>query len=238
MTKPDELAGDLTIHYHADITPDNDAKVDDLLGKMKIAVGPDAQVNPLDDSPDFVSLLQYKAADDEVDPALKSDLVLQDLASSGQSLMDRAQVEAAQTNAMEDEDALKEEAASLGEAAAMSQKDGAELDAVSQTLIDHPSLEAPSAAGRADAKDVVKMDENNGPKLGDVASADQENAVELASSFANEEDENEEAVIRKEEEKEKKMENDARKMMLNDVHDMKQLDKAVNGDVMNANRPN
>ena len=47
-----DLSEALTVHYHADIAPDTDAKVDDLLGKMSSSLG-EKSTNALDNSPDF-----------------------------------------------------------------------------------------------------------------------------------------------------------------------------------------
>merc|ERR1711990_185887 len=47
-----DLSDALTVHYHADIVPDTDKKVDDLLGKMSASLK-EKDSNSLDNAPDF-----------------------------------------------------------------------------------------------------------------------------------------------------------------------------------------
>jgi hypothetical protein len=171
-----------------------------------------------------------------VDPAVTNDVVLQDLANSQGSLVERAQLEAQQSDSMDDEDDLESQANDLGEAATASDH-SEDLDAVTATLIDHPTLSLDTEESqKQEAGDVVKQDEGSKGSLGDIGALDQSNAVDEASSFANDEDKNEEAIIHKAEQREESMERAAQKDMYQDEKDMKNLDAQTNEDVLNANK--
>ncbi len=86
------------------------------------------------------------------------------------------------------------------------------------------------------AGDVVKQDEGTKGSLGDIGALDQSNAVDEASSFANDEDKNEEAIIHKAEQREESMERAAQKHLYQDEQYMKYLYDQPNEDVLNANK--
>ena len=226
----DDLDKDLTVKYHVDEeAPATDSNVDEILGKMKAE---EDTTTPLDDATMFI---QYKA---DVDSGMTNGMVLEDLAHAPGSLTERANIEAQQAESMDDEADLESDANDLGDAAAISEK-AADLDAVTETLVDQPQLALDAEQNeKAEAVDVVKMDEApvSQKSLGDIGSLERSNAVGEAGAFVSEEDKNEEAIIRKEQEHEAKMEESARKMMLADEKDMKELDAQTNADVLNAEK--
>merc|ERR1711871_327215 len=197
-----DLDKDLTVDYHPDTKPNNDATVDDILGKMHADV---QDKTPLDDA---TELIQYPVAHEDVDPAVTNDMVLQDLAGSESSLVERAEIEAKQSEQMDDEQELESQANDLGE-----------------------------AATTYEAAEVVEKDEGKKPgSLGDIGTLDQSNAVGEAAEFANDEDRNEEAIIEKAERREQEMEKAAQKDMYEDEKAMKDLDARTNADIVNANK--
>jgi len=225
----DDLDQDLTVKYHPEPKPDDNA-VDDILGKMHAEVH---DKNPLDYA---TELIQYQAANEDVDPAVTNDMVLQDLASSQSSLVERANLEAQQSDAMDDEQDLQSQANDLGEAAESSEAAG-DLDAVTSTLIDHPHLSLDNhETQKQEAADVVSQDEGGAKSLGDVGALDQDHAVDEAAAFANDEDRNEEAIIQNAEQHEQEMEKAAQKDMIRDEKAMKDLDAQTNKDILNANK--
>jgi len=226
-----DLDKDLTVDYHPDTKPNNDATVDDILGKMHADV---QDKTPLDDA---TELIQYPVAHEDVDPAVTNDMVLQDLAGSESSLVERAEIEAKQSEQMDDEQELESQANDLGEAATTSE-DAGDLDAVTSTLIDHPHLSLDTdETKKEEAAEVVEKDEGKKPgSLGDIGTLDQSNAVGEAAEFANDEDRNEEAIIEKAEQREQEMEKAAQKDMYEDEKAMKDLDARTNEDIVNANK--
>merc|ERR1711871_1391292 len=208
-----------------------DATVDDILGKMHADV---QDKTPLDDA---TELIQYPVAHEDVDPAVTNDMVLQDLAGSESSLVERAEIEAKQSEQMDDEQELESQANDLGEAATTSE-DAGDLDAVTSTLIDHPHLSLDTdETKKEEAAEVVEKDEGKKPgSLGDIGTLDQSNAVGEAAEFANDEDRNEEAIIEKAEQREQEMEKAAQKDMYEDEKAMKDLDARTNEDIVNANK--
>merc|ERR1711907_336761 len=197
-----DLDKDLTVDYHPDTKPNNDATVDDILGKMHADVQ--------DKTP---------------------------LADAESSLVERAEIEAKQSEQMDDEQELQSQANDLGEAATTSE-DAGDLDAVTSTLIDHPHLSLDTnETKKEEAAEVVEKDEGKKPgSLVDIGTLDQSNAVGEAAEFANDEDRNEEAIIEKAEQREQEMEKAAQKDMYEDEKAMKDLDARTNEDIVNANK--
>jgi len=227
-----DLSDALTVHYHADIVPDTDKKVDDLLGKMSASLK--EKESPLDSAGDFIETGETQSfGDDELGTGMTDDLVLQDVGSSSKSLVERAQLEAGQTNAMGDEDDLKAEADELGDAQEAGSKVGAGLDVVSATLVEHPELgkdeSAETEIEAREAQDVVHMDESDQNDVGDIGAISQSNDEQGATAFASAEDKKEEEMIQAEQAREKKMEESAKEMMYSDMRDMKDLQDSESG---------
>ena len=96
---------------------------------------------------------------------MTNDMVLQDLAGSESSLVERAEIEAKQSEQMDDEQELQSQANDLGEAATTSE-DAGDLDAVTSTLIDHPHLSLDTdETKKEEAAEVVEKDEGKKPGL-------------------------------------------------------------------------
>jgi len=161
------------------------------------------------------------------------DLVQQDFAATGASLMGRAQLEASQFDQMNQDnyEEMTADADDLGDAESMGEQQGADLDVISKTLVEHPDLDAESV-GEKEASMVVNMDESK--NLGEV---EQGNEVNQAVSFASDEDKKEEAIIERAQAREQRNEDTARDHMYKDLENMNKLNDAVNADVGPASRP-
>merc|ERR1711937_811472 len=80
-------------------------------------------------------------------------------------------------------DEMQADADDLGDAADIGERQGASLDVISKTLVQHPDLDQASSTGAEEAAMVVSEDEAK--NLGEVS---QDNDVNAAASFANDED--------------------------------------------------
>jgi hypothetical protein len=236
----DQITKDLTPHIsHEAPKQGTDADVDALLKSMDDTMHQHkAESNPLDSAPNFLqvdeSVVSQKLGDMK-DDGMMDDLVQQDFAASGASLMGRAQLEATQYDQMNQDnyDEMQADADDLGDAADIGEQQGASLDVISKTLVQHPDLDQASSAGAEEAAMVVSEDEAK--NLGEVS---QDNAVNRAASFANDEDRKEEEIIKRAQAREKENEERARRDMYKDMKTMNKLNDMVNADVGPASNPN
>lgn len=229
----DDITKDLTPHIsHKAAAPASDQTVDDLLKSMDSTLqthkAQGTTHNPLDAAPNFIQV-------EESNPDVRGmdDLVQQDFAATGASLMGRAQLEASQFDQMNQDnyEEMTADADDLGDAESMGEQQGADLDVISKTLVEHPDLDAESV-GEKEASMVVNMDESK--NLGEV---EQGNEVNQAVSFASDEDKKEEAIIERAQAREQRNEDTARDHMYKDLENMNKLNDAVNADVGPASKP-
>jgi len=236
-----DLDKDLTVEFHAPKKEVNtEQRVDELMGQLRSISGKKKvkDVRMLDDSVEFVEFSSGDIADD----GATSDMVIQDLQSSDDSLVSRAKMEASQSMNMDDNDAdVKSQADELDAAEKEEAEASSGLDDLDKVYAETRDDEGLGESGDDDAlikkeameaKMVVDEDEDGKvPKkmkaehkdIGDLA---QTTAVTGAANFANEEDEKEEDEIKKAQAREKKMEEDAKKHMYSQM-------KQMNDDVKN-----
>merc|ERR1719197_1921656 len=111
-----DLEKDLTVDFHAPkkTKVNTEERVDELMGQLRSISGSKGKgtKSKLDDSVEFVEF----SAGDVADDGATSDMVLQDLRSSDDSLVSRANMEASQSIGMDDNDDVESEADDLGDA--------------------------------------------------------------------------------------------------------------------------
>jgi len=211
-----DLEKDLTVNYHGDHAPDTEDKVDFLMNKLRSISGSSSPTKKaasvLDDS---VAFVQFDSA--SLDDGVTDDIVMQDLQSSGASLMDRASVEAKQADSMDnDTEELQDEANDLGEVDKEEEDASKNLDALDEVFADKPSLDADMTTQKEEAGEVVSEDEHNRkpekPQHG-IGVLARDNVEKEAMAFTSEEDNKEEQEIKQAAQREKKMEEQAKSKM-------------------------
>merc|ERR1711871_351059 len=129
---------------------------------------------------------------------------------------------------MDDDSDLEQEANDLGDTADAADSAEAGLDAMDETMAEHPELDTESL-GQKEAMEVVEQDEDGAKTktshaIGLLA---QDNASKQAMAFVSKEDQREEAAIQRAQKHEKQQEEEAKKQM---YQEMKKMNDEVTGD--------